>query len=37
MKQIKVMVAEDIDLLRDDFAETINLQPDMEVVGRAKS
>ncbi|MBR1972105.1 MAG: response regulator transcription factor [Oscillospiraceae bacterium] len=37
MKQIRVMVAEDIDLLRDDFAETINLQPDMEVVGRANS
>ncbi len=35
MEQIKVMVAEDIALLREDFMETINAQPDMTVVGSA--
>lgn len=37
MTQIKVMVAEDIELLREDYIETINMQPDMEVVGCASS
>lgn len=37
MERIKVMVAEDIDLLREDFVETIDSQPDMEVVGCATS
>ena len=35
MDKIRVMVAEDIDLLREDFIETVDGQPDMEVVGSA--
>ena len=35
MNRIKVMVAEDIDLLREDVTETIDAQSDMEVVGFA--
>lgn len=33
--RIQIMVAEDIDLLREDFCETINMEEDMEVVGSA--
>lgn len=32
---IRVMVAEDLPLLREDFCETIDAQPDMQVVGQA--
>lgn len=32
---IRVMIAEDMELLREDFAETVNGQADMEVVGTA--
>jgi DNA-binding NarL/FixJ family response regulator len=32
---IRVMVAEDIDILREDFCETINGEEDMEVIGDA--
>lgn len=35
--RIRVMIAEDTDLLREDFAETVNMQPDMEVVGSAST
>lgn len=34
-KTIKVIVAEDIDILREDFCETINDEPDMEIIGSA--
>lgn len=37
MEKIRVMIAEDMALLREDFAETVNSQPDMEVVGTADS
>lgn len=37
MKKIKIMIAEDFDLLREDWSELINSQPDMEVVGVASS
>lgn len=33
--KIRIMVAEDIDLLREDFCETINFEEDMEVIGSA--
>lgn len=36
-KIIKVMVAEDFDLLREDFCELIQAQYDMEIVGKAAS
>ena len=35
MKKIKVMIAEDFDILRNDVCELINSQPDMEIVGSA--
>lgn len=34
---ISILVAEDMDLLREDLCETLNAQPDMEVVGQAAS
>lgn len=37
MKKIRVMIAEDVDLLREDFIETVNGQEDMVVVGSASS
>lgn len=37
MKKIRIMIAEDFDLLREDWSELINRQPDMEVVGVASS
>lgn len=37
MGTIRVMVADDLPLLRDDFCEIIDQQADMEVVGRAGS
>ena len=36
-KKIKVMVAEDIRLLREDFAEIIDEADDMELLGTAGS
>lgn len=35
MAKIRVMIAEDIDLLREDFIETVDSQEDMEVVAEA--
>lgn len=35
MGKIRVLVAEDIDVLREDFIETVDSQEDMEVVGEA--
>lgn len=35
MDKIKIMIAEDFDLLREDLTERISKQPDMEVVGSA--
>ncbi len=37
MKKIKIMIAEDFDLLREDWTQLINNQQDMEVVGTASS
>jgi DNA-binding NarL/FixJ family response regulator len=37
MNKIKVLIADDIDILREDLAETINNQTDMEVVGSVAS
>lgn len=37
MDKIKIMIAEDFDLLREDLADTLNKQPDIEVVGSAAS
>jgi len=37
MEKIKIMIAEDIDLLREDFIEIVESQSDMEVVGSASS
>lgn len=37
MDIIRVMVAEDFPLLREDVAETVSSQPDMELVGEAES
>lgn len=34
---ISILVAEDIDLLREDLCEILNAQPDMKVVGQASS
>ena len=34
---ISILVAEDIDLLREDLCEILNAQPDMQVVGQAAS
>ena len=34
---IRVLVAEDFDLLREDLCETLSAQPGMEVVGQASS
>lgn len=36
-KKIKIMIADDFPLLREDLTELINGQPDMEVVGTAAS
>ena len=36
-KKIKVLVADDFPLLREDLSELLNKQPDMEVVGQAAS
>ncbi len=36
-EKIRVMVAEDFDLLRDDFCETVSAQDDLEIVGTAAS
>ncbi len=36
-EHIKIMIADDFQLLREDLSETINSQPDMEVVGAAAS
>ncbi|MDO4787989.1 MAG: response regulator transcription factor [Johnsonella sp.] len=36
-KKYRVLIAEDMDLIREDIAELINGQEDMEVVGEAKS
>lgn len=35
--KIKILIAEDFSLLREDMSELINSQPDMEVVGEASS
>ena len=35
IKKIKIMIADDFPLLREDMAEIINKQPDMEVVAEA--
>lgn len=35
MDKIRVMIAEDIDLLREDIIETVNNEEDMEIVGSA--
>ena len=37
MDKIRIMIAEDFDLLREDWADLMNNQPDMEVVGLASS
>lgn len=37
MKRIKVMIAEDFTLLREDLADTLARQPEIEVVGAAAS
>lgn len=36
-KKIRVMVAEDMEILREDFCDTINRQEDMEMVGNAST
>ena len=36
-RKIRVMVAEDMPLLREDFCDTVGLEKDMEVVGSASS
>ena len=36
-KTIRVMVAEDFPLLREDFCDVVSAQSDMEVVGSAAS
>ncbi len=36
-KKIKILIADDFSLLREDMSELINRQPDMEVVGEASS
>ena len=36
-KKIRIMIADDFPLLREDLTELINGQPDMEVVGTAAS
>ena len=36
-KKIKILIADDFSLLREDMSELINGQPDMEVVGEASS
>jgi DNA-binding NarL/FixJ family response regulator len=36
-KKIKILIADDFSLLREDMCELINGQPDMEVVGEASS
>jgi len=35
--KIRILVADDFELLREDVSELINMQPDMEVVGLAAS
>lgn len=35
--KIRVMVAEDMELLREDFCDIVSRQPDMEIVGEAAS
>lgn len=37
MEKIKLMLADDFDILREDWSELINAQPDMEVVGTAST
>ncbi len=37
MRKIKIMIAEDFDLLREDLTETLSRQPDIEVTGSAAS
>lgn len=37
MKKIRIMIAEDFDLLREDIADTISKTEDMEVIGLARS
>ena len=34
---IRILVAEDFDLLREDLCEVLALQPDFEVVGSARN
>ena len=36
-KKIRILIADDFSLLREDMIELINKQPDMEVVGEASS
>ena len=36
-RKIRVMVAEDIPILREDFAEIIGAEPDMELLAAARS
>lgn len=37
MEKIKILIAEDFDLLREDMVDTLSRQPDMEVTGSAGS
>ncbi len=37
MNKIRILIAEDFELLREDLCDTINSQPDMEVVGAVAS
>ena len=34
---ISILIAEDLDLLREDMTELLNAQPDMQVVGTAST
>ena len=36
-EKIRVMVAEDLPLLREDFCDVVSAQDDMEIVGAAAS
>lgn len=37
MRKIRIIIAEDFEIIRNDFVEKINRQPDMEIVGAAGS